>query len=111
MVARVDSTEDLTGVWAVTCFYAHRAIRRSGVTSVLLEEAILYAHAHGARAIEGYPVDASDGKLAAAELYHGELQTFLNAGFELIERRGTRRALVRKTLEATVSFKEQALSQ
>lgn len=32
----------------------------------------------------------------SGDLYHGTLEMFLAAGFELLDRRGTRRALVRK---------------
>lgn len=97
-VARVDPATDLSRTWAVTCFYIDRSVRHRGVTGTLLREAVRYATAPGAAAVEGYPVDASDGKVAAGGLYHGELQTFLDSGFELIDRRGSRRALVRKML-------------
>ncbi|MGH3448066.1 MAG: GNAT family N-acetyltransferase [Nocardioidaceae bacterium] len=97
-VARTDSTEHLSSTWAVTCFYIRRTCRRSGVSRLLLNEAGEYARRHGARAVEGYPVDAGAAKVAAAELYHGELGTFVDAGFALIDRRGRRRALVRKLL-------------
>lgn len=96
-VARVPEDEDLSDIWSITCFYTRRGTRRGGITGVLLHAAVKYATDHGARAVEGYPVDASIGKLASGDLYHGELQTFLNGGFELIEHSGTRRALVRKT--------------
>ncbi|HEV2784648.1 MAG TPA: GNAT family N-acetyltransferase [Actinophytocola sp.] len=94
----VDPDEDLSGVWSVTCFYIHRGARRSGVSRLLLDEAVRYAAEHGARVVEGYPVDTGGRKKASAELYHGTLSTFTAAGFSVVERRGVRRALVRKVI-------------
>jgi len=51
----------------------------------------------GARAVEGYPIDTADRGLQPGDLYYGTLQAFGDAGFELVERRGVRRALVRRT--------------
>jgi len=89
---------DISGVWSVTCFYVRRDVRRQGVTSLLLDAAVSHAAAAGAKSIEGYPIDTEGRKLQAGELYHGRLAMFLDAGFELVERRGTRRALVSRAL-------------
>ncbi|MFC3891767.1 GNAT family N-acetyltransferase [Lentzea rhizosphaerae] len=89
---------DISGVWSVTCFYVRRDVRRQGVTSLLLDAAVEYAAKAGAKSIEGYPIDTEGRKLQAGELYHGRLTMFLDAGFELVERRGTRRALVSRAL-------------
>lgn len=97
-VARVDSAADVARTWSVTCFYIDRRSRHRGLTETLLREAVQHAAANGAGYVEGYPVDAGGGKIGAGSLYHGELQTFLDGGFELIDRRGTRRVLVRRTL-------------
>jgi GNAT superfamily N-acetyltransferase len=90
----VDPTEDLTGVWSVTCLFVHRGARRTGLTSALLESAIAYAAGRGARALEGYPVDTNGEKQHAGGLYHGTLTGFLAAGFHEVERRG-KQVLVR----------------
>ena len=96
-VARpVDPDEDLSGVWSVTCFFIHRAARRSGVAALLLEEAVRFAFDRGAQVVEGYPVDTGGERRDSGELYHGTLKLFLDAGFTVTERRGVRRALVRK---------------
>jgi GNAT superfamily N-acetyltransferase len=96
-VARpVDPAEDLSDVWSVTCFFIHRTARRAGVAGLLLEEAVRYAAAGGARVVEGYPVDTHGARRASAQLYHGTLTQFQAAGFRVVERRGARRALVRK---------------
>lgn len=96
-VARpVDPAEDLADVWSVTCFFIHHTARRAGVAAALLDEAVRFAFARGARVVEGYPVDTQGERKSSSELYHGTLFQFLAAGFVLVERRGTRRALVRK---------------
>jgi GNAT superfamily N-acetyltransferase len=87
--------DDLTDVWSVTCFFIHRTARRRGVGAVLLEHAVRYAREHGARSVEGYPVDTGGAKKGSGDLYHGTLGMFTDAGFELVERRGANRALVR----------------
>ena len=91
-------SDDISGVWSVTCFYVRRSARGQGVTSLLLDAAVAHASAAGAKSIEGYPIDTEGRKLQAGELYHGRLAMFLDAGFELVERRGTRRALVSRVL-------------
>lgn len=91
-------SDDISGVWSVTCFYVRRDARRQGVTSLLLDAAVAHAAKAGAVSIEGYPIDTEGRKPPAGELYHGRLGTFLDAGFELVERRGTRRALVSRVL-------------
>ncbi|HEU5475804.1 MAG TPA: GNAT family N-acetyltransferase [Actinophytocola sp.] len=94
----VDPAEDLTGVWSVTCFFVHRTARRSGTAALLLDEAVAFAAARGARLVEGYPVDTAGERRPSADLYHGTLSLFLAAGFRMVQRRGTRRALVRREI-------------
>jgi ribosomal protein S18 acetylase RimI-like enzyme len=86
------------GTWSVTCFFVHRTARRRGLANQLLDAAVHYAAAHGAARVEGHPVDTEGQKRGSGDLYHGTLAMFENAGFELVDRRGTRRALVRRTL-------------
>ena len=87
--------EDLTDVWSVTCFFIHRTARRRGLGSVLLEHAVRYAKEHGARSVEGYPVDTGGAKKGSGDLFHGTVGMFTDAGFDVVERRGPSRALVR----------------
>ena len=70
-------------VWAVTCFVVRREHRGSGVAAALLDAAVSHALAHGARVIEGYPVDRVERPNAGgAELWHGTIGLFSRAGFE-----------------------------
>ena len=82
-------------VWAVTCFVVRVGFRRQGVAAALLRGAVDQARSHGARLIEGYPVDAEKRSGASsADLYHGTLSMFMAAGFEVVSRPTDGRAFV-----------------
>ncbi|WHT20335.1 GNAT family N-acetyltransferase [Crossiella sp. CA-258035] len=98
VAAPASKDEDTAGVWSVTCFFVHRTARGQGLTGALLAAAVDYAREHGAERVEGFPVDTLGAKKNSGELYHGTLNLFLDAGFRLVERRGTHRALVRREL-------------
>ena len=85
LVVKAGSEEpaDADDVWAITCFVVRREFRCSGVAAALLGTAIRHAVDHGARMIEGYPVDrAVRGKVTSSELWHGTVGLFARAGFE-----------------------------
>lgn len=84
-------------VWVISCFYIDRHHRGAGVATALLGGAIRFARAHGARAVEGVPIDTSARAKANADLYTGTLAMFLDARFEEIARRG-QRPIVRRVL-------------
>lgn len=94
-ITRSDAGPD---TWSVTCFFVHRAARRRGLAGTLLDAAVDWARTQGAAAVEGHPVDTEGEKRGSGDLYHGTLAMFLAAGFDLVDRRGTRRALVRRAL-------------
>jgi GNAT superfamily N-acetyltransferase len=73
------------GVWVVNCFVVAPKARRGGVASALLAAAVDYARDHGARVIEGYPVDAGGGRIASASVYTGTLGMFLRSGFRVVD--------------------------
>ncbi|WP_248147586.1 GNAT family N-acetyltransferase [Microbacterium aoyamense] len=92
-IARTKMIKDATSepmddptVWAVSCFVVRKEHRGQGLNAKLLGAAIDHARAHGARVIEGYPVDAAVGKHPSNDLYHGALSTFVDAGFEEVAR-------------------------
>jgi GNAT superfamily N-acetyltransferase len=73
---------DDDSVWAVTCFVIRREHRGAGLAGTLLTAAVAHAAAHGARVIEGYPVDRARRPAAgSAELWHGTVGMFTRAGF------------------------------
>lgn len=95
---RADLDDD-ESVWAITCVVVRVGHRRQGFSAALVTAAVAHARAGGARVIEGYPVDTSDGaKASAADLYHGTVSVFEAAGFEVVARPTARRAVVRQEL-------------
>ena len=78
---------DDESVWTVSCFVVRREHRRQGLNARLLDAAIEYARASGARVIEAYPLDPGAGrKIPTNDLYHGVLSTFQAAGFREVAR-------------------------
>ncbi len=82
-------------VWSVTCFYIARGYRKQGVTGQLLKAAITFAKEHGARIVEGYPIDTGGAKKDAVSVFTGLLPTFEQAGFVEVVRRSPARPIVR----------------
>jgi GNAT superfamily N-acetyltransferase len=93
--ARTLKPVDDAPVWSITCFFVARSHRGRGVTRVLVDAAVAHARRHGARLVEGYPVDAAK-PLADAWLYTGSFSTFRKAGFEEVARRTRTRPIVRR---------------
>lgn len=88
-------------VWSVTCFVVAPGHRRSGVAAALLRAAVGHAMGHGAGIVEGYPVDPElRPKAGPADLYHGTLKLFLDAGFEVVSDAVPGRAVVRLAVRA-----------
>src|SRR5690606_6077501 len=56
------------GVWAVTCFVTRAGFRKRGVSRALARAAVEHARAHGARAVEGYPIEVQPGKIGRAHV-------------------------------------------
>jgi GNAT superfamily N-acetyltransferase len=83
-----------SAVWAIACFVVPRAERGQGVASALLRDAVEWARANGAQAIDACPVEA-DGEKNPASIYHGVASMFERAGFAEIARRKDRRPLMR----------------
>lgn len=87
---------DVPDCWSVTCFYIHPSNRRAGLASTLLSAAVDHAAAHGARHVEGYPVDTTE-RVSSSVMFHGSLGLFTRAGFREVGRRNGR-PTVRLTL-------------
>ncbi|MEO6578207.1 MAG: GNAT family N-acetyltransferase [Candidatus Limnocylindria bacterium] len=89
--SRVLAPLDDRPVWSIVCFVVGRRHRKQGVAAALLDAAIDYAREHGASLLEGYPVDTSEGRVAAATAFKGTLSMFEDAGFAVAERRRANR--------------------
>ncbi|HJQ03142.1 MAG TPA: GNAT family N-acetyltransferase [Jatrophihabitans sp.] len=95
------ATQDIDGLWSVTCFVVRVGYRRQGLTSRLLAAAIQFATQHGAKIIEAYPVDPTVRPTGSAGLYQGVLSTYLGAGFTEVARPSASRAIVRLVVTPT----------
>ena len=82
-------------VWSVTCFYIARGYRKHGVTALLLQAAIQFARQHGAKIVEGYPIDAGGEKKSTTSVFTGVASTFAQAGFVEVARRSPTRPIMR----------------
>jgi GNAT superfamily N-acetyltransferase len=69
------------GVWSINCFVVARGHRGRGVARRLLEAAVEYAGRHGARIVEGFPVETGGSRMASAGAYTGTRSMFEGAGF------------------------------
>lgn len=99
IVAATAEPLDDASVWAVTCFVIRRDHRGKGLSAQLLKAAIEYARESGARLIEAYPVDTSEGTHHSNDLFHGTLSTFLAHGFRQTEPLTRGRVLVVREME------------
>lgn len=85
----------------MSCFVVRREHRGAGLTDRLVAAAIDFARSHGARLVEGYPVDPAAGRRKASnELYRGVVSTFERAGFREVARPTPDRAIVALHLSA-----------
>lgn len=88
------------GVWAVTCFVTRAGFRKRGVSRALARAAVEHARAHGARAVEGYPIEVQPGKgFGWGELFVGTVSVFASAGFRPVSRPTASRVVMRLDLE------------
>jgi len=85
-------------VWAVTCFFVRKDMRRKGVAAGLLNAAADFVKANGGTMIEGYPTRPKKGAMPDTFAWTGLPQSFVAAGFERVSTGGARdimrRALV-----------------
>ena len=88
------------GVWSLVCFWLPPRRRRRGLGTRLLDGAIEYARANGARILEAYPVDTVGGRAPSAEVYTGTVEMFRRSGFTLAPHHLSERVVARLELKA-----------
>jgi GNAT superfamily N-acetyltransferase len=86
-------------VWSVVCFFVSRAFRGKGLTTALLRAAVEYAARHGARIIEGYPVEPKKARMPDVFAYTGLASAYRQAGFVEVARRSETRPIMRCWVE------------
>jgi GNAT superfamily N-acetyltransferase len=82
-------------VWSVVCFFVARSFRRKSLMTSLLEAATTYANEHGAKIVEGYPVEPKGRRMSGSEGFTGMVSAFRRAGFVEVLRRSPGRPIMR----------------
>lgn len=77
---RIPHVDDLP-VWSLWCVRVRPGHRGRGIAHRLVDGAAAYAEAHGAPAVEGYPVDNAGSRVDLTMAYVGTRAIFERAGF------------------------------
>jgi GNAT superfamily N-acetyltransferase len=84
--------------WRITCFFVHRARRRSGVASAALDGALREIARLGGGTVESYPQDTAGTRVSASFLHNGTLALFESRGFTRTRRLGKNHWVVTRTV-------------
>jgi GNAT superfamily N-acetyltransferase len=87
--SRATAPLDDQPVWSIVCFFVRGGMRRKGLSRILLSAAVDLATQHGAKLVEGYPVDGG------GDPFHGVASVFRGAGFKEVARRTHNRPFMR----------------
>jgi GNAT superfamily N-acetyltransferase len=82
-------------IWSLVCFFVPRRLRGQGMTRHLIVGAVDHARRHGATIVEAYPVDQA----APSYRFMGFVPVFERSGFTEVGRAGTRRHVMRLTVD------------
>lgn len=93
--SRILKRVDEEPVWSVVCFFVAKPFRQKGVTVKLLKAAVEYAQKHGAKIVEGYPIEPKKTKMPDVFAYTGLASAFRQAGFVEVLRRSETRPIMR----------------
>jgi GNAT superfamily N-acetyltransferase len=86
--------------WSVTCFFVKRDFRRYGLSAQLLQAAAKYAQGHGAKLLEGYPIEPRRRHVPDVFAWTGFASAFRKAGFQEVARRSRTRPFMRKSVSS-----------
>ena len=94
---------DDVAVWSIICVVVRGGYRKRGVTAALIDGAVAHAEAHGAPAIEAYPVDPP-GRMDLTMAFVGVKAMFDRAGFEVVgETQATASKMPRLVMRRTLT--------
>lgn len=77
---KIPHVDDLP-VWSLWCIRVRPGHRKQGISHALIAGAVDFARAHGAPAVEAYPLDSGDAKVDLTMAYAGIRKNFERAGF------------------------------
>ena len=86
--------EDGQAIWSLSCMYIKRQRRGEGIGHQLIEAAVNFARKRKADILEAYAVTPDSPSYRNM----GFVTAYEKAGFEAVEKLGTRRTVMRKTL-------------
>ena len=93
--SRVLKRVDDQPVWSVVCFFIAKPYRGQVVSVQLLLAAVHYAGQHGARVVEGYPIEPKKDSAPDIYAFTGMASAFRKAGFVEVLRRSETRPIMR----------------
>ena len=101
--SRILKRVDAAPVWSIACFFVAKPYRQHGLMEHLLRTSVAYAGAHGARIVEGYPIDLEAPLLAGQRLtsyggFMGIASVFRKVGFVEVGRASDTQLLMRCTV-------------
>ncbi len=86
-------------VWSIVCFYMAKDYRHQGLSAIMLQAAVEYASQHGARIVEGYPIEPKVDRPPDIYAFTGMASTFKKTGFQEVARRSEFRPIMRYFIE------------
>jgi len=96
--SRILGPVDDVPVWSISCLFILKPYRRRGISTQLLQAAVAFAVKRGAKVVEGYPTEPSQGTLPDPFLWTGVPVAFQKAGFSEILHRSQHRPIMRYVL-------------
>jgi hypothetical protein len=98
--SRVLKRIDAEPVWSVSCLFVARGWRRRGASVAMLRAAGAFVASHGARIVEGYPVEPTTGKMPDVFAWTGTAAAFVTAGYREVARGSPKRPIMRLLVAA-----------
>lgn len=92
--SRVHKPIDNQPVWSITCMFVAAKHRKQGQSVPALEAVIDYANSSGIKIIEAYPT-VPNQTLPDPFVWTGLLNSFLKAGFKIVDQTSKNRPMVR----------------
>jgi len=102
--SRVHKRIDKKAVWSIPCLFINKDFRKLGVSVELLKGVVKYAGEMGIGVVEAYPTIPTKGVLPDSFVWTGLYQSYLKAGFEVVDRTSRNRPMVRYNTRATWSM-------
>ena len=103
--SRILAPVDDKPVWSIVCFFVDKRYRRQGLSVALIKGAVDHARKHGARIVEGYPVEPKKADVPPVFVFTGLAGAYLEAGFKEVARRSETRPVMRRAVRPYSSSK------